>query len=140
MSVLVSRFINPPKGSQEYNALKKAIEEEPRVVFIGNVDGVNYYQVNSTRELDVTYPVRVWEDKDKDIQEEYEVVAKEDQLVLEKIANLVPEHGQYWIECFCPGATPYFDPSLRDLICWLPKSCYHQAAVLIYVAQQENLQ
>lgn len=135
MSILCERFVNPPEGSHEWKALVKAVEEQPQVVLIGRVGGVDYYQVSSTRELDVSYPVRVWQDKDRDYIQNHEVEVRDEGLFLRPTEVLATE-GQYWIECFCPGASPPFDPSLRNLICWLPKVCYHAAAVIIHVSQE----
>lgn len=136
MSILLARFINPREGSQEWKAILKAVEEQPKVVLIGTVDLVDYYQVNSTRELDVSYPVRVWEDKDYEVLESHEIVERNGQLYLGPPKLMRSPIGNFWIECFCPGATPPFDPSLRNLICWLPKVCYHMAAVVIYASQK----
>lgn len=122
MSILVSTFSNPEEGSQAYNAISKALNENPKVAFIGEVEGRRYFEVTSTRKLGPKYPVRVWEDEDRDFQDI-------------QGHTYVSEHGQFWIECFCKGATPPLDNATK-VIAWFPKVCYHMAAVLIFASQE----
>jgi hypothetical protein len=103
MSIEISRFVNPLQDSGEYKAVKKAVEDKPKVVFIGQTDEYKYYQVTSSRKLGPHYPVRTWIDRD----------------------------GSSWIECFCAAAYPPKHPHTQ-LIAWFEKAaCYHQAAVVL---------
>jgi hypothetical protein len=107
MPISISRFIDPEFDSQEYRALKKALEDIPNVKMIGTVDNIRYYQVTSSKKLGQKYPVRIWQDAD----------------------------GESWVECFCVAAYPPEHPHTK-LIAWFEKCCYHQAAAIIYDSQE----
>jgi hypothetical protein len=133
MSVEVSRFVNPPKDSEEYRALKKAISDVPHVTFIGQVDGIRYYQVTSSKKLGPKYPVRIWEDKDYDYMEQFDLVEKDGVFVLEKVGIFRSMNPQSWVECFCAAAYPPNHP-YTNLITWHQKICYHAAAAVLHEA------
>ena len=136
----VNCFINPEPGSQEYSAVDRAVKNKPQVRRIGTVNGERFYLVSSTRDLDVSYVVRLWEDPDREITEDED-------------GNLyIAERGEFWIQCACAGASPpteslvgvlvvllpwtglmidVFDED-SGLLGWVPKACYHEAAVLIF--------
>lgn len=135
MSYLVSKFISPRPGSYEHKAIQKAIDEHPKVQLIGQVEGIRYFQVTSTRQLGPKYVVRYWEDNQHDVLESFDIVEKDGELVLKDTGHVKTEHGEFWIECFCPAGSPPLDPSKAKLICWLPRCCYHMASVLIYEAE-----
>lgn len=121
MTLPVSSFINPAQDSYEYHAVQKALREQPRVVLIGQVDVVRYFEVTSTGTLGMRYPVRMWEDNDRAIEE------RDGEL-------FISEHGRFWIECYCAAGYPPVHP-FTDIIAWLPRACYHCAAVIILEAK-----
>jgi len=124
MTLPVFKFLNPEPGTHEYNAVLKAVKEQPRVRLIGSLDGVTYYGVEKTTELSPRYIVQLWQDAD--VQE------------LEDGRGRLYRFRQadYWTECSCPAGTPRWDTK-HGQICWLPKACYHAAAVLISEAEPD---
>lgn len=121
MALPVSRFVYPEPGTHEHQAVQKAMRERPRVRLIGKLDGVSYYLVQKTSELGLRRIVQLWQDTD--------VQRLEDG----KGRQYTFKQGEYWHECSCQAGTPLWDTK-HGQICWLPKACYHVAAVLIYAA------
>lgn len=146
MTLPVEGFVNPEPGTQEYNAVLKALLELPKVVKIGEVDDIQYFQVNSTATLGVKHVVRVWEDKDQDF---FEDIGLDGESYLR-----LTQHGRFWIECSCPGNNPPFEADPYGILMWIthmgvaamvfekdsgiitwqPKACYHMAAVLNFMS------
>lgn len=120
MSILASRFWEQGahEGTQEFNALEKAITESPQVLFIGASDLYRYFEVTSIGKAGARYVVRIREDEDRHVEERGGEL-------------YTSERGQFWIDCYCKGATPPIDAA-TGVMAWHEKVCYHIAAVLIY--------
>lgn len=124
MTLRVEQFFKAEPSSQEYHAVEKALKENPRVVLIGEVDGVKYFEVKSTRALGTRYVVRMWEDDDRTHKKFHGI-------------SYVSTNGQFWIECSCAAAYPAVHP-FTNIIAWLPKCCYHSAAVLVHQSKNTS--
>lgn len=135
----VNLFINPGAGSNEYNAVAKALKAKPRVRLIGVLDDQFYYLVTSTRDLDQKYVLRLWEDEDKEVTEPVELHLNEQGDIEEVHLGVhIAERGGFWIECWCEAGLPPIDVKTR-LPEHVPIACYHEAAVLIFGEQPEGV-
>lgn len=97
----IAAFINPRRGSREFNANLKAKEVSPQVDFLGCVKGRNYFLVEGS--FGVERIVRVWLDRD----------------------------GEAWVQCLsCKAGHPPIDRRTR-LPEYEPTPCFHASSVVM---------
>jgi hypothetical protein len=103
----VEYFISPAEGSQEYHAVKKALDRDPPVKEIWQEGSFEFFLVQGTQ-ADSVYVVRLYRDAD----------------------------GQQFAQCECPAGNPPVDNKTR-LPVHVPVPCYHVGAVLIFMAKKD---
>jgi hypothetical protein len=102
----VSAFIQPQKGSREYNAIKKALELKPQVDYLGKARDRRYFLVEGS--FGAERIVRRWRDRD----------------------------GEEWVQCLsCRAGYPPTDRRSK-LPEYEPTPCFHAASVLIHEAAE----